>query len=112
MRHPYTEALMKSIPKLALPSHTRLESIAGRPPDLVHPPKGCNFAPRCPYAQRKCHEEEPQLEPHGTSGHEFACFYPVGTPEGSQALAANQATQSAAAPATGTTAGAPAGGSA
>ena len=95
MRHPYTEALMKSIPKLALPSHTRLESIAGRPPDLVHPPKGCSFAPRCPYAQARCHEEEPQLEPHGSSGHEFACFYPVGTPEGADALAANQAPPSA-----------------
>jgi peptide/nickel transport system ATP-binding protein len=90
MRHPYTEALMKSIPKLALPSHTRLESIAGRPPDLVHPPKGCNFAPRCPYAQERCHVEEPPLEPHGSSGHEFACFYPVGTPEGADALAHNQ----------------------
>ncbi len=91
MRHPYTEALMKSIPKLALPSHTRLESIAGRPPDLAHPPKGCSFAPRCPYAQARCHAEEPSLEEHGTSGHEFACFYPVGTPEGTQALAHNQA---------------------
>jgi peptide/nickel transport system ATP-binding protein len=90
MRHPYTEALMKSIPKLSLPSHTRLESIAGRPPDLVNPPKGCNFAPRCPYAQSRCHEEEPKLEAHGTTGHEFACFYPVGTPEGSQALATNK----------------------
>jgi peptide/nickel transport system ATP-binding protein len=90
MRHPYTEALLKSIPKLALPSHTRLESIAGRPPDLVHPPKGCNFAPRCPYAQARCHEEEPPLESRGTPGHEFACFYPVGTPEGADALANNQ----------------------
>jgi peptide/nickel transport system ATP-binding protein len=115
MRHPYTEALMKSIPKLALPSHTRLESIAGRPPDLVNPPHGCSFAPRCPYAQSRCHEEEPQLEPHGTDGHEFACFYPVGTPEGSQALAANQmkkSAQAAEADATTTAASAPASGSA
>jgi peptide/nickel transport system ATP-binding protein len=104
MRHPYTEALMKSIPKLNLPSHTRLESIAGRPPDLVNPPPGCSFAPRCPYAQRRCHEEEPTLEPHGSDGHEFACFYPVGTPEGSEALATNQAA------AAGTTASAPASG--
>ena len=103
MRHPYTEALMKSIPKLNLPSHTRLESIAGRPPDLVHPPPGCSFAPRCPYAQRRCHEEEPPLEAHGSAGHEFACFYPVGTPEGAEALAANQSgpTSSSAATPTG-----------
>jgi peptide/nickel transport system ATP-binding protein len=91
MRHPYTEALMKSIPKLTLPSHTRLESIAGRPPDLVNPPRGCSFAPRCPYAQRRCHEEDPKLEPHGSDGHEFACFYPVGTPQGEEALANNRA---------------------
>ena len=92
MRHPYTEALMKSIPKLTLPSHTRLESIAGRPPDLVNPPRGCHFAPRCPYAQRRCHEEDPALEPDGVDlGHEFACFYPVGTPQGAEALANNRA---------------------
>jgi peptide/nickel transport system ATP-binding protein len=104
MRHPYTEALMKSIPKLTLPSHTRLESIAGRPPDLVNPPPGCSFAPRCPYAQTRCHEEEPPLEAHGAAGHEFACFYPVGTPEGAEALAANKSNrtdQSAATPAGG-----------
>ena len=51
VRHPYTEALLKSIPKLAQPSHTRLDAIGGRPPDLVSPPPGCKFAPRCPYAQ-------------------------------------------------------------
>jgi peptide/nickel transport system ATP-binding protein len=113
MRHPYTEALMKSIPKLTLPSHTRLESIAGRPPDLVHPPKGCNFAPRCPYAQERCHVEEPALEPQGTTGHEFACFYPVGTPEGADALAHNQAVPAPApVPGSGTTAASPASGTA
>ncbi len=62
MRHPYTEALMKSIPKLSLPSHTRLESIAGRPPDLVHPPKGCNFAPRCPYRFEPCPTHDPRID--------------------------------------------------
>ena len=61
MRHPYTEALLRSIPQLDMPSHTRLEAIGGRPPDLVHPPPGCSFAPRCPYAQDRCHEEEPAL---------------------------------------------------
>ena len=61
MRHPYTEALLKSIPKLAQPSHTRLDAIGGRPPDLVNPPAGCKFAPRCPYAQAHCLTEEPPL---------------------------------------------------
>ena len=52
MKMPYTEALLQSIPKLDDPSHTRLNVITGRPPDLVHPPVGCRFSPRCPYAAR------------------------------------------------------------
>ncbi|MGZ8752817.1 MAG: ABC transporter ATP-binding protein [Acidimicrobiia bacterium] len=89
MRMPYTEALVRSIPKLADPSHTRLNVIPGRPPDLVNPPKGCNFSPRCPYAQDKCREEEPPLLPAPAVGHEFACWFPVGTPEGRAALERN-----------------------
>ena len=54
MRMPYTEALLESIPKLDDPSHTRLRAIAGRPPDLINPPKGCRFSPRCPYVQDRC----------------------------------------------------------
>ena len=91
MAHPYTEALLQSIPKLAMPNHTRLQAIGGRPPDLVKPPAGCQFAPRCPYAQDKCRESEPPLEEHGTPGHAFACFYPVNSPEGADALARNRA---------------------
>ncbi|MGQ0823446.1 MAG: ABC transporter ATP-binding protein [Actinomycetota bacterium] len=91
MRHPYTEALLNSIPKLTDPAHTRLEAIEGRPPDLVNPPQGCKFAPRCPYAQERCRVEDPVLESRGSPGHEFACFFPVGTPEGVSALARNRA---------------------
>jgi oligopeptide/dipeptide ABC transporter ATP-binding protein len=90
-RMPYTEALLKSIPKLEHASHTRLEVIPGRPPDLINPPTGCNFSPRCPYAQPKCFEEEPTLEAGAGPGHEFACWYPVGTPEGQEALERNLA---------------------
>src|SRR5206468_11680547 len=61
MRMPYTEGLLKSIPKLEQPSHSRLQIIGGRPPDLVTPPPGCKFAPRCAYAQDRCHAEEPPL---------------------------------------------------
>jgi peptide/nickel transport system ATP-binding protein len=89
MRMPYTEALVRSIPKLENPSHTTLQVIPGRPPDLVNPPKGCNFAPRCLYAQPKCHEEEPPLVEAETPGHSYRCWYPVGTPEGEEALARN-----------------------
>jgi peptide/nickel transport system ATP-binding protein len=51
MAMPYTEALLKSIPRITNPSHSRLLAIEGRPPDLIHPPAGCPFSPRCPYAQ-------------------------------------------------------------
>jgi peptide/nickel transport system ATP-binding protein len=90
-RHPYTEALLKSIPKLGHSSHTRLEAIAGRPPDLVKPPTGCKFAPRCPYAQDKCVQEEPPLVDGNEPGHAFRCFFPVGSEAGAQALARNLA---------------------
>jgi peptide/nickel transport system ATP-binding protein len=90
-RHPYTEALLKSIPKLAQPSHTRLDAISGRPPDLVSPPVGCKFAARCGFAQPKCIAEEPPLTDETTPGHAFRCFYPVGTQAGTDALERNLA---------------------
>jgi len=81
MQMPYTEALLSAIPKLEQRSHTRLTAIGGRPPDLVSPPTGCAFSPRCPYAQERCHVEQPTLQEAATPGHYFACFYPVGSPE-------------------------------
>jgi oligopeptide/dipeptide ABC transporter ATP-binding protein len=87
-RMPYTEALLRSIPRLTDPSHIRLQAIPGRPPDLAASPKGCKFAPRCPYVQPHCSEEEPPLRTAGP-GHLFRCWFPVGSPEGEQALAAN-----------------------
>jgi oligopeptide/dipeptide ABC transporter ATP-binding protein len=74
---PYTRALMDSIPRLADPSGARLDAIAGRPPDLIHPPKGCRFAPRCKYAQDKCRETEPPLRTVGSPDHLFACWFPL-----------------------------------
>jgi peptide/nickel transport system ATP-binding protein len=64
-------------------AHTRLNAIGGRPPDLVNPPKGCAFAPRCPYAQRALHDREPDPAggPRATPATTYACFYPVGSPE-------------------------------
>lgn len=82
MKMPYTKSLMRSIPKLDDPSHTRLLTIPGRPPDLVNPPKGCGFAPRCAYAHERCLEERPPLQPTTESEqHVYACWYPVGSPE-------------------------------
>jgi oligopeptide/dipeptide ABC transporter ATP-binding protein len=91
MKMPYTEALMESIPKLAGPAHARLRAIGGRPPDLVNPPPGCPFAPRCAYARDRCRVEAPPLR-EASPGHLFACWYPVGTAEGSEAPALNQGT--------------------
>jgi peptide/nickel transport system ATP-binding protein len=91
VRMPYTEALLKSIPKLEDPSHTRLQIIGGRPPDLINPPAGCRFSPRCPYAQPKCHTEQPPLVEAETPGHVFRCWFPVGTAAGREALERNLA---------------------
>jgi peptide/nickel transport system ATP-binding protein len=93
MRMPYTEGLLKSIPKLEQPSHSRMQIIGGRPPDLVTPPPGCKFAPRCPYAQERCHVEEPPLVEAETPGHYFKCWYPVGTAEGKEAFERNLAAE-------------------
>jgi peptide/nickel transport system ATP-binding protein len=91
VRHPYTEALLKSIPKLEMSKHTRLEAIGGRPPDLVDLPPGCKFAPRCPYAQDKCRQEEPALLPDADDPtHLVRCHFPV-------SVAASVAVQEAAA---------------
>jgi peptide/nickel transport system ATP-binding protein len=91
MHHPYTEALLRAIPKVDQPKHTKLAAIAGRPPDLIHPPAGCKFAPRCPYAQARCHDEEPALVAAATPDHSFACWYPVGTEENREAYERNLA---------------------
>jgi peptide/nickel transport system ATP-binding protein len=91
MKMPYTEALLQSIPKIGDKSHTRLRVIGGRPPLLIDPPAGCRFAARCPYVQEKCRAEEPPLLPASTPGHEFRCWFPVGTPEGHAALERNRA---------------------
>jgi len=74
-RHPYTEALLAAIPRLELPPHLRLAAIDGAPPDMVSPPTGCRFAPRCRYAQADCRTDGPALEGH--DGHLFACHHPV-----------------------------------
>jgi peptide/nickel transport system ATP-binding protein len=91
MLHPYTEALLRSIPRVDNPSHTRLRVITGRPPDLLNPPPGCPFAPRCPYVADICRAEMPPLVTVGTRGHRFACHQPLGTPENAAALERNLA---------------------
>jgi len=70
--HPYTQGLLRAVPN-PLKKVERLESISGTIPNLINPPKGCRFHPRCPYAFDRCPKEEPKLievEP----AHYAACF--------------------------------------
>src|SRR6266700_4248112 len=81
MHHPYTQALLASIPRLNQDARQRLLNISGLPPDLANPPAGCRFAPRCSKATDKCRTDEPPLT--GESGeHLFACWHPVDGPIG------------------------------
>lgn len=71
--HPYTMGLMRSVPRLDAGEHERLVPIEGSPPDLLAPPKGCKFAPRCRYAMQICMEQEPPLVTVGEE-HRARCF--------------------------------------
>ena len=71
--HPYTAALLQSLPRMDGSTGERLENIEGVPPDLVNFPKGCPFAPRCKYVVDKCLEENPPLE-EIASQHFAACW--------------------------------------
>jgi len=79
MHHPYTQALLASIPQLNQDARKALHAIPGLPPDLAHPPKGCRFAARCSRATDKCREEEPSLSGK-TFEHRFSCWHPVDGP--------------------------------
>jgi peptide/nickel transport system ATP-binding protein len=79
MRHPYTQALLGSIPKLDSDPTKALTSIPGLPPDLANPPFGCRFAPRCQFATQQCREQEPPLT-GSDPRHLFACWHPVDGP--------------------------------
>jgi peptide/nickel transport system ATP-binding protein len=79
-RHPYTEALFHALPEKSAETRERLYSIPGAPPDLVNPPAGCRFAPRCRYATDRCRTEPPVLAGE-TTAHVYRCFYPVGAHE-------------------------------
>lgn len=71
--HPYTEALLKSIPVLGKGKTQKLEAIRGVTPDPYNRPKGCQFAPRCEYACEKCMSEMPP-ETSACDGHMVRCW--------------------------------------
>lgn len=74
--HPYTVGLLQSIPRIDEIRGTRLTPIPGQPPDLIHPPAGCPYAPRCPKAQARCRQERPELMPVDRGEQLAACFFP------------------------------------
>jgi oligopeptide/dipeptide ABC transporter ATP-binding protein len=74
--HPYTRALLESIPRMG-DSRARLTAIEGQPPDLAAPPPGCAFHPRCPEAMAQCREEAPPETVLGPS-HTARCWLNVG----------------------------------
>ena len=72
--HPYTLGLKNAFPSTTRPKHEALISIAGAPPVLLEAPRGCRFAPRCPFASARCHDEDPELQAIGP-GHYAACHH-------------------------------------
>jgi len=78
--HPYTAALLDSIPGLdpETGQARRPKPLSGEPPSPLRPPSGCRFRTRCPFAQRQCADEEPATR-EVTPGHEVACHFPLPT---------------------------------
>jgi peptide/nickel transport system ATP-binding protein len=80
--HPYTEALLASIPEPDPDKRSEHEGLSGELPSPLNPPSGCRFRTRCPYAQDVCAEQEPLLR-EVAPGHEVACHFPLTGPNGS-----------------------------
>ena len=72
-KHPYTEALLRSLPSAEAGKREPLMSIPGTPPDLLCPPKGCGFAARCRHCMQICREEQPPEFELG-DGHKASCW--------------------------------------
>lgn len=73
-QHPYTRALLKTIPKLRGERAEKLNAIEGQPPVLTTAPRACTFRERCHYAFEACHHKNP-LRPQAGSGPDVACFW-------------------------------------
>jgi len=78
-RHPYTQGLLQSIPNIEL-AEQKLEAIPGSPPNLLNPPEGCHFWPRCSSAKKKCNVEKPPIV-ESSPGHFVRCFKEAHNPE-------------------------------
>jgi oligopeptide/dipeptide ABC transporter ATP-binding protein len=76
--HPYTRALLETLPSLDSTRTTRLRSIGGQPPHLAEAPAACPFRARCSYVLDRCHAENPQLIELG-GNHQVACWWDLET---------------------------------
>jgi peptide/nickel transport system ATP-binding protein len=61
-KHPYTQGLLRSVPNIRLDGG-ELYKMEGAPPNLLHPPSGCRFHPRCPFVMDVCRGQEPAFDP-------------------------------------------------
>ncbi len=75
-QHPYTQALLETLPKVEGARNERLLSIDGQPPNMTRAPQSCEFAPRCKYAFERCRRENPVRVDIG-NGHDVACWWDV-----------------------------------
>src|SRR5256714_14374841 len=80
-RHPYTLGLLASVPRLDEERHSQLKTIEGSPPDLIKPPPGCPFMPRCAFARAICRTMPPLDPVDGASNHFKACWVDVTDPK-------------------------------
>jgi oligopeptide transport system ATP-binding protein len=80
-RHPYTLGLLSSVPRLDEERHSQLRTIEGAPPDLLQPPPGCPFMPRCAFARAICRTMPPLDPVAGNSAHLKACWVDVTDPK-------------------------------
>jgi oligopeptide/dipeptide ABC transporter ATP-binding protein len=78
VRHPYTQALLAAVPNPDPARRSKRTVLEGDVPSPINPPSGCNFHPRCPFAQKRCSDEEPQLEFKGKHGVACHVFGPSG----------------------------------
>jgi oligopeptide/dipeptide ABC transporter ATP-binding protein len=81
-KHPYTQGLLKSVPNIRL-DEDELYKMGGAPPNLLYPPAGCRFNPRCPHVMDVCKEEEPAFEPV-EKGHLASCWLYQKAPTGQE----------------------------
>ena len=79
-RHPYTLGLLASVPRVDEDRQSQLKTIEGAPPDLIKPPPGCPFMPRCAFARSICRTMPPLDPVEGTTNHYKACWVNVTDP--------------------------------